>query len=127
VRKYVRSKESNKVKVVGDSENLWNLLNYWNLAKWKYRRNEDFDLPSTLRASMKLFDEYNVSHLTFCETGFSIDFENNTIWLTSLEKYKRIPIKIDEEDIEYLKKGINSGAKATTIMVLPPSFKKGKT
>lgn len=39
---------------------------------------------------MKLFDKYNVSHLTFCETRFSLDFENNEIKLTSLEKYKRI-------------------------------------
>jgi len=119
-------KKTIKLRVVGFSKNLWNLLNCWNIAKWKYRRNEDFDLPSTLKASMNLFDEYNVSHLTFCETGFNIDFENNEIKLTSLERYKRISLKINEENIEYLKKEIENEAKATTIMVLPPSYKKGK-
>jgi hypothetical protein len=69
---------------------LENTLNSWNISKWKYRRNESFDLPSTLKASMKLFDCFEVSHLTFCETGFSIDFENNEVKLTSLEKYKEL-------------------------------------
>jgi len=100
-------------------------LNAWNIAKWKYRRNESFDLPSTLKASMKLFDCFEVSHLTFCETGFSIDFDNNEVKLTSLKKYKRIVLKIGEENMEYLKKEINNGAKATEIMIIPPSYKKG--
>ncbi|MEM2208876.1 MAG: zinc ribbon domain-containing protein [Nitrososphaerota archaeon] len=120
VRKTVR------VKVVGDNGNLWNLLNSWNIAKYRYRRNIEFDLPSTLKASMKLFDCFEVSHLTFCETGFNIDFENNEVKLTSIEKYKRTPIKIAEENIEYLKKEINNGAKATMLRALPPSYKKGK-
>jgi len=116
-----------KLRVVGENlKELKNTLNAWNIAKWKYRRNENFDLPSTLKASMKLFDKYSVSHLTFCETGFSIDFENNEIKLTSLEKYKRISLKINEEDMEYLKKEINNGAKATMVMILPPSYLKGK-
>jgi hypothetical protein len=55
---------------------------------------------------MKLFDCFEVSHLTFCETGFNIDFDNNEIKLTSLEKYKRITLKINEENMEYLKKEI---------------------
>jgi hypothetical protein len=117
-----------KLRVVGDNESikeLENTLNAWNIAKWKYRRNESFDLPSTLKASMKIFDEYNVSHLTFCETGFNIDFENNEIKLTSLERYKRITLKINEENMEYLKKEIENGARATMVMVLPPSYKKG--
>jgi hypothetical protein len=117
-----------KLRVVGDNENLKeleNTLNSWNISKWKYRRNENFDLPSTLKASMKLFDCFGVSHLTFCETGFNIDFDNNEIKLTSLEKRKRIPLKIDEENMEYLKKEIENGAKPTMIMILPPSYKKG--
>jgi len=105
---------------------LENTLNAWNIAKWKYRRNESFDLPSTLKASMKLFDCFKVSHLTFCETGFSIDFDNNEVKLTSLEKYKRITLKINEEDMEYLKKEIENGAKITMITVIPPSYKRGK-
>jgi hypothetical protein len=117
-----------KLRVVGDNENLKeleNTLNAWNIAKWRYRRNESFDLPSTLKASMKLFDCFEVSHLTFCETGFNIDFDNNEVKLTSLKKYKRIVLKIDEEDMEYLKKEINNGAKATEVMIIPPSYKKG--
>jgi hypothetical protein len=118
-----------KLRVVGDNENLEeleNTLNAWNIAKWKYRRNESFDLPSTLKASMKLFDCFKVSHLTFCETGFSLDFEKNEVKLTSLERYKRITLKINEENMEYLKKEIENGAKPTMIMILPPSYKKGK-
>ena len=118
-----------KLRVVGDNENLKeleNTLNAWNIAKWRYRRNESFNLPSTLKASMKLFDCFEVSHLTFCETGFSIDFKNNEVKLTSLEKYHRISLKIAEENMEYLKKEINNGAKATMVMILPPSYKRGK-
>jgi hypothetical protein len=89
-----------KLRVVGDNEDLKelkNTLNAWNIAKWKYKRNESFNLPSTLKASMKLFDKYNVSHLTFCKTGFSLDFENNEVKLTSLEKYKRIVLKLNKK------------------------------
>jgi len=117
-----------KLRVVGDNENLKeleNTLNAWNIAKWRYRRNESFDLPSTLKASMKLFDCFEVSHLTFCETGFSIDFENNEVKLTSLKRHKRVILKIDREDMEYLRKEINNGAKATEVMIMPPSYKKG--
>jgi dihydroneopterin aldolase/transcription elongation factor Elf1 len=100
-------------------------LNSWNISKWKYKRNESFDSPSTLKASMKLFDCFEVSHLTFCETGFSIDFDNNEVKLTSLERYHRILLKIDKENMEYLKKEINNGAKATEVMIIPPSYLKG--
>jgi dihydroneopterin aldolase len=34
-------------------------------------------------------------------------------------------LEIDEEDMDYLKKEINNGAKATEIMIIPPSYKKG--
>jgi len=121
--------EINKiVKLKVNNENLKeleNTLNSWNIAKWRYRRNENFDLPSTLKASMKLFDCFEVSHLTFCETGFSIDFENNEVKLTSLKKHRRFSLRIFEEDMEYLKKEIENGAKPTMIMVLPPRYKKG--
>ncbi|MEM2554467.1 MAG: zinc ribbon domain-containing protein [Nitrososphaerota archaeon] len=113
-----------KIKIDSD-EYLWSILNAWNIAKYRYRRNIEFDLPSTLKASMKLFNKFNISHLTFAETGFNIDFDNNEIKLTSLEKYKRISLKIDNDNMNYLKKEIENGAKATTIMVLPPSYKKG--
>ncbi|MEM3062758.1 MAG: zinc ribbon domain-containing protein [Nitrososphaerota archaeon] len=113
-----------KLKIDSD-EYLWNILNAWNIAKYRYRRNIEFDLPSTLKASMKLFNKFNISHLTFCETGFNMGFDNNEIKLTSLEKYKRISLKINNDSMKYLKKEIENGAKATTIMVLPPSYKKG--
>jgi len=59
-------------------------------------------------------------------TGFAIDFENNEVKLTSLKRHKRVILKIDEGDMEYLKKEINNGAKATEVMIIPPSYKKGK-
>jgi hypothetical protein len=34
-------------------------------------------------------------------------------------------LKVDEEDMEYLRKEINNGAKATMVMVLSLSYKKG--
>lgn len=114
-----------KLKTIDSNESLWNILNAWNIARYRYRRNMEFNLPSTLKASMKLFNKFNVSHLTFCETGFNIDFDNNEVKLTSLEKYKRISLKIDSDSMNYLKKEIDNGAKATMIMVLPPSYKKG--
>jgi len=117
-----------KLRINEEDENIKeieNTLNAWNIAKWRYRRNESFDLPSTLKASMKLFDCFEVSHLTFCETGFSIDFENNEVKLTSLKKHRRFSLRIFEEDMEYLKKEIENGAKPTMIMVLPPRYKKG--
>ena len=64
-------------------------------------------------------------HPILFNTGFSIDFDNNEVKLTSLKKYKRIVLKIGEENMEYLKKEINNGAKATEIMIIPPSYKKG--
>jgi dihydroneopterin aldolase/transcription elongation factor Elf1 len=64
-------------------------------------------------------------HPILFNTGFSIDFDNNEVKLTSLKKYKRIVLKIDEKDMDYLKKEINNGAKATEIMIIPPSYKKG--
>jgi hypothetical protein len=33
-------------------------------------------------------------------------------------------LKVDEEDMEYLRKEINNGAKATMVMVLSLSYKK---
>jgi hypothetical protein len=33
-------------------------------------------------------------------------------------------LKVDEENMKYLKKEIENGAKPTMIMVLPPSYKK---
>jgi len=66
-------------------------------------------------------------HPIVFNTGFSIDFDNNTIYITHPEKkYHRISLKIDEENIEYLKKEIENGAKATEIMIIPPSYLKGK-
>jgi hypothetical protein len=34
-------------------------------------------------------------------------------------------LKIDEEDMEYLKKEVNNGAKITMITIIPPSYKRG--
>jgi dihydroneopterin aldolase len=66
-------------------------------------------------------------HPILFNTGFSIDFENNRVYITDPEKkYHRIPLKVDEENMEYLKKEINNGAKATEVMIIPSSYLKGK-
>jgi hypothetical protein len=66
-------------------------------------------------------------HPILFNTGFAIDFENNTIYITDPEKkYHRIHLKVDEENMEYLKKEVDNGAKPTEIMIIPPSYLKGK-
>ena len=106
------------------------------LAIWRYsviqkRKGINIDelkIPTTYKNSLKNFDNFEIPifHPIAFNTGFSIDFENNEVKLTSLEKYKRISLKIFEEDMEYLKKEIENGAKATEVMIIPPSYKKGK-
>jgi hypothetical protein len=123
-----------KLRVVGGNENLKELERL--LAIWRYsviqkRKGiniEDINIPTTYQVSLKNFDGFNIPafHSIVFNTGFSIDFENNEVKLTSLKKYKRIILKVDEEDMEYLKKEINNGAKATEIMIIPPSYLKGK-
>jgi hypothetical protein len=107
------------------------------LATWRYsviqKRKEininNLNIPTTYQVSLKNFDNFEIPmfHPILFNTGFSIDFDNNTIYITDPEKkYHRIPLKIDEEDMEYLRKEINNGAKATEVMIIPPSYLKGK-
>jgi len=122
-----------KLRVVGDNENLKELEKL--LAIWRYsviqkRKGiniDSFEIPTTYQVSLKNFNGFNIPmfHPILFNTGFSIDFDNNEVKLTSLKRHKRIVLKIDEEDMEYLKKEINNGAKATEIMIIPPSYKKG--
>jgi dihydroneopterin aldolase/transcription elongation factor Elf1 len=122
-----------KLRVVGDNENLKELEKL--LAIWRYsviqkRKGiniDSFEIPTTYQVSLKNFNGFNIPmfHPILFNTGFSIDFDNNEVKLTSLKKYKRIVLKIGEENMEYLKKEINNGAKATEIMIIPPSYKKG--
>ena len=123
-----------KLRVVGDNENLKELEKL--LATWRYsviqkRKGINIDelrIPATYKVSLKNFDNFEIStfHPIAFNTGFSIDFDNNEVKLTSLEKYKRITLKINEEDMEYLRKEIENGAKATEVMIIPPSYLKGK-
>jgi len=93
------------------------------LAIWRYsviqkRKGINIDelkIPTTYKNSLKQFNNFEIPifHPILFNTGFSIDFENNEVKLTSLEKYKRISLKVDEEDMEYLKKEIENGVKAT--------------
>jgi|GEM_PF-1598290 len=127
VRKVVR------LRVVGDNENLKELeklLTTWRYSVWQKRKGiniEDLKIPTTFKHTIKLYDNFTVPmfHPIFDETGFSINFENNEVKLTSLEKYKRISLRINEENMEYLKKEITNRAKPTMSMVLPPSYLKG--
>jgi transposase len=122
-----------KLRVVGDNENLKELEKL--LAIWRYsviqkRKGINIDnlnIPTTYKNSLKQFNNFEIPafHPIVFNTGFSIDFENSEVKLTSLERYYRILLEIDEEDMEYLRKEINNGAKATEIMIIPPSYKKG--
>jgi len=122
-----------KLRVVGDNENLKELeklLAIWRYSVWRKRKGINIDnlnIPTTYQVSLKNFDGFNIPafHPIAFNTGFSIDFENNEVKLTSLKRHKRVILKIDEEDMEYLKKEINNGAKATEVMIIPPSYKKG--
>jgi len=123
-----------KLRVVGDNENLKELERL--LAIWRYsviqkRKGINIDnlnIPATYKNSLKQFNDFNIPafHPIAFNTGFSIDFENNEVKLTSLKKHRRFSLRIFEEDMEYLKKEINNGAKPTEVMIIPPSYLKGK-
>jgi hypothetical protein len=112
-------------------EEIEKLLAIWRYSVIQKRKGiniDSFEIPTTYKNSLKQFNDFEIPafHPIAFNTGFNIDFDNNTIYITHPEKkYYRIPLKIDEEDMEYLKKEINNGAKPTMIMVLPPSYKKG--
>jgi len=123
-----------KLRVVWDKnlKELEKLLAIWRYSVWRKRKGINIDnlnIPTTYQVSLKNFNNFEVPafHPILFNTGFAIDFKNNTIYITHPEKrYHRIPLKIDEENIEYLKKEINNRAKATEIMIIPPSYLKGK-
>jgi dihydroneopterin aldolase len=123
-----------KLRVVGDNENLKELerlLTFWRLSVIQKRKGINIDnlhIPTTYQVSLRNFDDFNIPmfHPIVFNTGFSIDFGNSIIYITHPEKrYHRFSLKIDEEDMGYLKKEINNGAKATEVMIIPPSYKKG--
>ena len=127
VRKTIR------LRVVGDEnlKELEKLLATWRYSVWQKRKGISIDslnIPATYKNSLKQFNNFEIPmfHPILFNTGFSIDFENNEVKLTSLEKYKRISLKIFEEDMKYLRKEIENGAKVTEIMIIPPSYLKGK-
>jgi hypothetical protein len=122
-----------KLKINNENlEELEKLLAIWRYSVWQKRKGiniEDINIPTTYKNSLKQFNNFEIPafHPIVFNTGFSIDFENNTIYITHPEKkYHRISLKIDEEDMEYLKKEINNGAKVTEIMIIPSSYLKGK-
>jgi hypothetical protein len=128
VRKTIR------LRVVGDNENLKELeklLAIWRYSVWQKRKGINIDnlnIPTTYQVSLKNFDYFNIPmfHPILFNTGFSIDFGNSIIYITHPEKkYHRFSLKIDEGDMEYLKKEVNNRAKATEVMIIPPSYKKG--
>jgi len=109
-------------------EKLLTIWRYSVIQKRKGINIDDLKIPTTYKVSLKNFDNFEIPafHPIAFNTGFSIDFENNTIYITDPEKkYHRIPLKVDEENMEYLKKEIENGAKPTMIMIIPPSYKKG--
>jgi len=134
LRNYNKKMEINKIiKLKINNENLEELeklLAIWRYSVWQKRKGINIDnlnIPTTYKVSLKNFNNFNIPmfHPILFNTGFSIDFENNEVKLTSLKKYKRIILKVDEENMDYLKKEINNGAKATEVMIIPPSYLKG--
>jgi len=120
-----------KLKINNENlEELEKLLAIWRYSVIQKRKGINIDnlnIPTTYQVSLNNFNGFNIPafHPILFNTGFSIDFDNNEVKLTSLKKHRRVSLKIDEEDMEYLKKEINNGAKATEIMIIPPSYKKG--
>jgi hypothetical protein len=124
-----------KLRINEENENLEEiekLLAIWRYSIWQKRKGiniNNLNIPTTYKVSLKNFNNFEIPmfHPILFNTGFSIDFENNRVYITHPEKrYHRISLKIDKEDMEYLKKEINNGAKATEIMIIPPSYLKGK-
>jgi dihydroneopterin aldolase len=126
IRKIVKLKINNE-----NLEELEKLLAIWRFSVIQKRKGmniEDINILTTYKNSLKQFNNFEIPmfHPIAFNTGFAIDFENNIVYITHPEKkYHRIPLKIDEGDMEYLKKEINNGAKATEVMIIPPSYKKG--
>ena len=127
IRKIVKLKINNE-----NLEELKKLLAIWRYSIIQKRKGiniEDINILTTYKNSLKQFNNFEIPmfHPILFNTGFSIDFDNNIIYITDPEKrYHRISLKIDKEDMEYLKKEINNGAKATEIMIIPLSYLKGK-
>jgi transposase len=120
-----------KLKINENLEEIEKLLTIWRYSVIQKRKGiniEDINIPTTYKVSLKNFDDFNIPmfHPIVFNTGFTIDFENNEIKLTSLEKYKRIVLKINKENMEYLRKEIENGAKPTMITIISPSYIKGK-
>jgi len=96
------------IKLKINNENLKEiekLLAIWRLSVWQKRKGINIDnlnIPTTYQVSLKNFNDFNIPmfHPILFNTGFSIDFENNEVKLTSLEKYHRISLKIFEEDMK---------------------------
>ena len=104
-------------------------MEIFNNSKRKGINIDELKIPTTYKNSLKQFNNFEIPifHSIFFNTGFSIDFDNNIVYITDPEKkYHRIHLKIDEENMEYLKKEVNNGAKATQIMIISPSYLKGK-
>jgi len=126
IRKIVKLKINNE-----NLEELEKLLAIWRFSVIQKRKGmniEDINILTTYKNSLKQFNNFEIPmfHPILFNTGFAIDFENNIVYITDPEKkYHRIPLKVDKENTKYLKKEINNGAKATEIMIIPPSYLKG--
>jgi transposase len=129
VRKTIRLRVEEDNENQRDLEKLLAIWRYSVIQKRKGINIDNLNIPTTYKVSLKNFDNFEIPsfHPILFNTGFSIDFENNTIYITHPEKkYHRIHLKVNEENMEYLRKEINNGAKATEVMIIPPSYLKGK-
>jgi hypothetical protein len=128
VRKTIRLRVEEDNENQRELEKLSTIWRYSVIQKRKGINSDNLKIPTTYKNSLKQFNNFEIPafHPILFNTGFSIDFGNSIIYITHPEKkYHRFSLKIDEGDIEYLKKEINNGAKATEVMIIPPSYKKG--
>jgi hypothetical protein len=96
-----------KLRINENIKELEKLLAIWRYSIWQKRKGINIDnlnIPTTYQVSLKNFNNFEIPafHPIAFNTGFAIDFEKNEVKLTSLERYKRISLKIFEEDMKYL-------------------------
>jgi hypothetical protein len=100
IRKIVKLKINNE-----NLEELEKLLAIWRYSVIQKRKEININNPNiltTYKNSLKQFNNFEIPafHPIAFNTGFSIDFENNRVYITHPEKkYHRISLKVDEENM----------------------------
>ncbi len=110
-----------KVEVLrGDERKLHKVVDTWNIAVWRWRREQQLSPPATLIDTMtNYYDFYNVARCpVFCSTGFAVNIDGEMVKLTTLDRYQRATLKVG--GLQRVKREVDEGAKLTNIMLVPP-------